>query len=121
MTSLNGYEDDPNYKDARCSICLGGFTRASWDARHTSRDGEDCHARCCDTPECRAERAYEAALKRDAARASEMFGDDELERWAACQEEAARLQAVVDGQLAPIYDATDETIIGYMPREWVDL
>lgn len=35
--------------------------------------------------------------------------------------EVARLQAIIDRHLAPVYDATDETIIGYAARDWEDL
>lgn len=39
-----------------CKVCGGTFTAAEWDDRHTSNDDEDCHAHCCDQPECAAER-----------------------------------------------------------------
>jgi len=45
-----------------CQICYRPYTAQSWASRHTipawhRQAGEDCHARCCPHPDCRAERA----------------------------------------------------------------
>lgn len=100
------------HKDALCGVCLGGFSAQSWEDRHTTPDGEDCHERCCPDPPCRADRREARAARKaakeqqttelsatdfaklisDAARATEIFGEDELERFT--QELEAGLEAL---------------------------
>ena len=33
-----------------CAVCSEPFTKAEWEERHSTPDGEDCHEHCC--PEC---------------------------------------------------------------------
>jgi hypothetical protein len=56
----------PIWKREKCAVCGGGFSEASWDARHTDpRDGlQDVHEDCCPALDCskmRGERKRRAA------------------------------------------------------------
>ena len=60
------------WEHEKCSVCGGGFSKASWDTRHTGLDGvSDVHERCCRNRECRKERAAADKLAQElkAARA----------------------------------------------------
>ena len=50
-----------------CQICFKPFTERTWESRHSIwYSGEDCHAACCPSVDCRFERDARAAARKEA-------------------------------------------------------
>lgn len=49
-----------------CQICFKPFTERAWESRHTIwYSGEDCHAACCPSVDCRSARNARAAARKE--------------------------------------------------------